>query len=178
MGADGVFVHLAEQYYMKNKAYWLDSTQNAKIQEKALRLKPLLIGKIAPNISMYDLKSQPISLHDVKSKYTAVYFWDPDCGHCQKVTPVLKNKSDTLKTKGLTVFGVCMEPDPVKVKTNVEKYKIENWTNVNDPYNTSGYRKFYDISSTPQLFLLNEKKEIIAKQITPEQLEEIINNLK
>lgn len=178
MGADGVFVHLAEEYYMKNKAYWLDSAQNAKIKEKAMRQKPLLIGKIAPNISMYDMKTQPFNLHDVKSKFTAVYFWDPDCGHCQKVTPVLKNKADTLAVKGLKVFGVCMEADQAKVKTNIEKYKIESWINVNDPYNTSGFRSFYDISSTPQLFLLNEKKEIIAKQITPEQLEEIINSFK
>ncbi len=174
MGADGVFVHLSEKYYMKDKAYWLDSSQVAKIKEKAMKLKPILIGKIAPNITVQNMKGEYISLHDVQSKFTVVYFWDPECGHCQKVTPALKLAIDTLASKGVKVFGVCTEPEAEKVKKAVEKYSLQSWINVIDPYNTSGFRKFYDIVSTPQMYLLNDKKEIIAKQISTEQLSEII----
>ena len=50
MGMDAVFVHMAEEYYMKGEAFWVDSTNLAKITERAKTLSPLLLGKVAPNI--------------------------------------------------------------------------------------------------------------------------------
>src|SRR6185437_2319907 len=48
MGMDAVFVHMVEKYYMTKKAYWVDSATNMKIIERALILKPLMLGQPAP----------------------------------------------------------------------------------------------------------------------------------
>ena len=70
VGMDAVYVHLAEKYYGSGQAPWVDSTQLAKIVENAVALKPILIGKLAPNIKMQLRDGSPITLHDVKSPYT------------------------------------------------------------------------------------------------------------
>ena len=65
-------------------------------------------------------------------------------------------------------------------KEDWENYINENaytdWINVYDPYNFTGFRKHYDIYSTPVAYLLNDKKEIIAKRVDIEVLEEILND--
>lgn len=55
VGMDAVYVHIAEEYYAKGDRADIDSTQLAKIVENAAKIKPLLIGKIAPNITMKKL---------------------------------------------------------------------------------------------------------------------------
>src|SRR5690606_33392041 len=76
MGMDAVFVHLAKNYYLKDKAPWVDQKQINKLDERVKALEPLLIGKKAPNIIAKDTAQEEIvTLYDVKSKYTIVYIW-------------------------------------------------------------------------------------------------------
>jgi peroxiredoxin len=173
MGMDAVFVHMVENYYMTGKAFWVDATQLEKIAERAMTLKPILIGKIAPNLLMRDLKNTIVPMHGIKAKYTILYFWDPDCGHCKKVTPLVRDIYRQYKSKGVNAYAVCMEVDSDKMKKFIEEKELD-WINVYDPYHQTNFRKHYDINSTPVLYLLNEKKEIIAKRIDAEQLKEIL----
>lgn len=170
MGMDAIFVHLVDQYYVTNKAYWVDSTTNQKIIHKALTLKPLLMGKPAPPIIMQDTTDRNIALYDIKSKYTVVAFWDPDCGHCQKIIPKLKEEYDkTLKSKGVAVFSVDIEDADDKWKKFI-KEKDLNFINVHDKYKQYFFRELYDVYSTPVIYLLDEQKRIKAKRIDVEEI--------
>ena len=57
----------------------------------------------------------------------------------------------------------------------INKHKLD-WLNVNDPNYYVSFKQLYDIYSTPVIYILNEKKEIIAKRIGVEQVDEIIGN--
>ncbi|HEY4800413.1 MAG TPA: redoxin domain-containing protein, partial [Bacteroidia bacterium] len=134
MGMDAVFVHEVEKYYMTNKAYWVDSVQVQKIIHRGLTLKPLLLEKPAPPVVMQDSSDKNFSLYEVKSKYTVLIFWDPDCGHCQKIVPKLKEVYDkSLQAKGITVYSVDIEDDATKWKKFIKEKKL-NWINVHDKY--------------------------------------------
>lgn len=173
MGMDAVFVHMAENYYTKELAYWADETQIYKIQERAKVLKPILIGKKARNLVLEDNKGVMRSLYDIKSKFTVLYFWDPDCGHCKKITPKLKALYDSDKSKGVEVFAVCTEVEEEKWKNYINENNLE-WINVADLKVTNNFRHEFDISSTPQIFLLDDTKTIIAKRIEVETLQDIL----
>ncbi|WMJ73085.1 thioredoxin-like domain-containing protein [Cytophagaceae bacterium ABcell3] len=175
MGADKVFVHLADKYYKTNQAYWLDSAQTARIVDKAKKLKPILIGKKAPELKMRDINGNIKSLHGVDKKYTIIYFYDPNCGHCKKVTPKLRDLRTRLKDK-IETFAVCLDPDEEQWKKYIEDNKLD-WINVTDPYNQTNFRKTYDINSTPIIYLLDENKEIVAKRIDVEQLGDLLDRL-
>ena len=174
MGMDAVFVHMVENYYMTGQAHWVNEEQLQKISERAMALKPLLINKVAPDINMFKPDNSRLSLHNVDAKFTVVYFWDSECGHCKRQTPVLKDFYQRMNPRGVEIFAVNTEADRNKWLSYVEKNNLE-WINVNDPANRSGFRDKYDIWATPLIFLLDEDKRIIAKRITIDQMEEIIN---
>ncbi|NNM16036.1 MAG: DUF5106 domain-containing protein, partial [Bacteroidia bacterium] len=169
MGMDAVFVHMVENYYTKEKAFWVDETTLFKIRDRAKVLKPILLGKVCPNIVLTDSTGEYHSLHNVKKEYTIVYFWDPDCSHCKTVTPILKdvygrNRAD------IEVFAVCVEIEIDKWKKYIKENELD-WINVADPNLRNNFRHDFDISTTPQIFVLDKDKKIIAKRLDVEQVE-------
>ena len=173
MGMDAVFVHMVEKYYMSGEAFWVEPDNLRRISERAMRLKPLLIGEVAPDITMYLPDREPISLHDIEAEYIVVYFWDSECGHCKRVTPELHQLYERKKEEGFRVFAVNIEADRNLWLQAVAQYGLE-WINVNDPANRSGFRDKYDIYATPLIFLLDRDKKIMAKRISVEQVEDIM----
>lgn len=179
MGMDAVFVHMVEKYYVTKQTPWVDSTQLAKITNRAYTLKPLLLGKKAPPITMLDTAGTSVSLYNVKASYTIVIFWDHGCGHCKKEVPklaeVYKNK---LKAKGIKVFAIETEDKPADWKKFINEHKLD-WINVHQPdaYQRAVTKKIYDIYSTPVIYVLDENKIIKAKRIDSEQISDFIDAL-
>ena len=58
----------------------------------------------------------------------------------------------------------------------VNEHGIDDWINCWSPY-SNDFRAIYNLQSYPQLFIFDRDKKIVAKRITPEQAEKIINNL-
>lgn len=190
MGMDAVFVHMANEYYCNGQAWWVDSAGIAKICERAKTLEPLLIGKVASNIILPDTAGIWHNLHQLKADYTVLYFWSPTCGHCKKVTPELEKFYQENKSKRIEVFGVCTELDNKEMKEFIKAKKL-TFINVSDTpeinknaydylhlttVNSLNFRSIYDIFSTPQVYVLDSEKRIIAKRIGVEQLQEFIEN--
>ncbi len=188
VGMDGIYVALGKKYYCTApvQADWVEADVLESICKDVKALEPLLVGKIAPNIKMYRIKddkkaealteSDAISLHDVKSPYTILVFWDTECSHCQKSMPVIHDFYKKYKSQGIEVFAVCTpiyENYDRCWKMIQEKGWID-WINVGDPYIRSKYKIIYDIRSTPQFYFLDKDKRILTKKISAEQLEEVI----
>ena len=173
MGMDAVFVYMAKKYYTKEKAYWVDEASLFKIQDRAAQLDPILLGKKVRNLVLEDSSGVFQSLYSLNSKYTILFFFDPDCGHCKKSTPVLKELYDKVKSKGVEVYAICTEVEMEKWKKFIREYKLE-WINVADPQLHNNFRHEFDISTTPQIFLLDKDKKILAKKIDAETLDKII----
>jgi thiol-disulfide isomerase/thioredoxin len=175
MGMDAVFVHIAEKYYLSSEVDWINDNIREKIQERVADLKPNLIGKVAPNLKLMDINSKPQELHAIKSKITVVYFWEPACSHCKKVTPVLNGYYKKYKDKGLEVYAVYTQGEQDKWKEYIKNNEL-NWINVWDPTRQSLYHRLYDIYSTPIIYVLDKDKKIIAKRIPVESLERFLED--
>lgn len=181
MGFDAIFVHEALTYYKSKQAYWVDEKQNKKIVERATQLDSILIGKIAPNLIMQDTlvgltpDFNTYSLLSIKSKYTIVYFWDPDCGHCQKETPKLVEFYKKIQSKHqVQVYAVGCVSELEPWRKYIREKKLP-WINVVDAFNKNHYKHIYDIYSTPVIYILDEHKKIIAKRIETEQIEDFLD---
>ncbi len=179
MGMDAVFVHMVEKYYSTHQAYWTDSTQLAKMEKRAYTLKPILIGKKAPPISMIDSTGKTVNLYDIKASYTIVVFWDEDCGHCQKEIPkLLELYVNKLKGMGVQVYAIATEDKQKAWKKFIQEHHL-NWINVHQPddYKRAVTKTIYDIISTPFIYVLDENKIIKAKHIDAEQVGDFIDFL-
>lgn len=176
MGMDAVFVHMAEKYYLTGKAYWINEDTENKIRDRYNTLNPLLMGKFSPTIVLQDTLGKDKMFTSIKSKYTVLFFWDPNCGHCQKETPKLAELYNKSKEKlKFEVYAVNTASDIPAWKNFIKTHKL-NWINVSNSRGESNYHKMYDIYSTPTMYILDENKKIIAKRLGVEQLEEFLTN--
>lgn len=176
MGMDAVFVYMAKNYYLNGKAYWVEDAQLDKVKERVDALEPCLIGKVARNVRMFKPDFTQVSLHDVKADFTIVYFWDPSCGHCKKVTPKLQEfYSKSSKELSIEVFAVYIEADTTEWFKFIREKDLK-WLNVADLTGVTNFRKYYDIYSTPVIYLLDKNKKIIGKRMDVEAIEEFIKN--
>ncbi len=179
VGMDAVYVHIADKYYATGQAPWTNEEQLKKIVENATELRPLLIGKIAPNLILQDRSGKNISLHGIESEYIVLYFWRYDCGHCKKTLPEMKAFYEKFKNKGVKLVSVCVKfteevPDCWKY---IDENEIGEWLNLVDPYHRSRFATIYSIKTTPQIYVLDKKKEILSKRIGAEQLEEVMDRI-
>ena len=194
MGMDAVFVHMVEKYYMTNKCSWVDSTQLSKIIERAEKISPNLIGKVAPEFIDYygkpfmkDPDGKAHALQSLKAKYTLLVFYGPTCGHCKKELPKIKNSLDSLIILGADIktYAVATEFDIDEWRKFIVDQQTQDWLNVADisfdnegnPLANSDWRDKYDIYSTPVIYLLDKEKRILAKRINNTQLVEIITRI-
>lgn len=174
MGMDEVFVNLYDTYFATGEMdYWANSQLKNNLKERADQLRLSMIGKKGPNLVMLDDKLESRSLYDIKNKYTLIYFYDPDCGHCKKETPKLKKFYDETQFD-VEVFAVSADTSMVKMQNYIKELDLK-WVSVNGPRTYVGpYSKLYDAQTTPTLYILDEKKKIIAKKIPAERLEEFL----
>lgn len=174
MGFDAVFVHMVDEVYAKNEAFWMDSTQLDKIVKRANDIRPTLLGNKATNLTMVDTANRIVNLYSVKAPVTLLYFWASDCGHCKKETPKVVEVYNKYKKHGVKVFSINTKRDVSEWKKFIKEKEIEDWINVYDPTGQSRFHDFYDIYSTPVLYILDKDKKIVAKRIDSEGLDQFL----
>jgi thiol-disulfide isomerase/thioredoxin len=164
VGLDGVFLHLAENYYLKD-AVWLDSTQRAKFQERVAILKPLETGRVVPSLILSDSLGVEYNVMSGKAKYTILYFYSPDCGHCKDHAPELVKYNDEHLSKGIEILNIEVDHNLEKMKKFVNTYKTGKMRNLWDSKNRYYFRNYFDVYSTPTSYILDSQKRIIGKRI-------------
>ncbi|MDA3816089.1 MAG: redoxin domain-containing protein [Prolixibacteraceae bacterium] len=178
MGMDALFVAIADEVYLKGKAFWADSTTIQKIAEEAYLTRPNLIGKKAPELVMETPDGEYLSLHGLQADYTILIFYEYDCGHCKTEVPALYN--DVFMkylNNNIEVLAVNMNNDKEKWEQFIEDKEIGGWNNVWDPQHNTKFRFKYNVKMTPMIYLLDEDKKIVAKKIDKETLIRFIDSL-
>lgn len=196
MCMDRAFVHMIDTYYKTGMVDWLEDEKLAEIIQASDDKKPTLCGEIAPNVILPDTTEQNwINLHQIESPYTIVAIWESSCGHCKKEMPKLKEVFNTWKDS-LTVFAIGNDHENADWIEFIRDKELDGWIHVSDNpqistpdsartliYNrittleSLNFRASYNIKSTPQIFLLDENKEIIAKQLSADQVDDFMKHL-
>ena len=196
MCMDKVFVGMVERYYRNGKVDWLNADQMKKITERADELRYTLCGEPVPNIILPDESlTNWVSLYDIKAKYTIIAIWEANCGHCKKEMPKLMDLYREWKPRGLEVFAIGNDFETEPWLKFLKDKKLD-WINVSDnpainatdsatkliyagitTLPSLNFRTTFDVFSTPKVFLLDADKKIIAKQLSAEQIGELLKNL-
>ena len=185
MGQDAVFVHLFEAYHSKGVSSWLSEKQKTIISNRAYMLMANLIGEQAANLEMTDSAGKAMSLYEVNAPYIIVCFWDPTCSHCKVEVPELDSLYHAKWEKeGVKIFGVLTDSKVFdQWKEFMSKNNLHSWINV---YQTDeqkkaaegnkkpSFKQLYDVTQTPTLYLLDKDKKIIAKKLTIEQMNDVL----
>ncbi|TAF49282.1 MAG: TlpA family protein disulfide reductase, partial [Sphingobacteriia bacterium] len=186
MGQDKVFVSLYENFYAKGDTLLLSPSSRKTITERAYSLMANQLGNPAPPLNLTDTLGKTKGLYDMAAAYTLVVFYDPNCGHCKEELPRLdsiyraKWAAQNLKVYTVNIYENEL---PAWKKFIAEKNLSSDWVHV---YQTAAarqaeekaglpnYRQLYDIFKTPTVFLLDKDKRILAKGLTIEQFDGLL----
>jgi thiol-disulfide isomerase/thioredoxin len=186
MWEDAVFVHLYEKYFAQKTYPWLTEKGMKTIQDRAYNLMANILGNAAPDIDLPDTTGKNITLYNLNSPYTVVVIWDPTCGHCKEIVPKVDSLYESKwKAQGVKVFALAKETDGNKNDwlNFIRQHHLGEWANVyyskadeKSRVNAGipGYSQLYDVLSFPTLYLLDKDKRIIAKKLSFEQINDIL----
>jgi len=206
MGMDKVFIMMADRYYCKKDeqgnslAHWMKKDKLKTLCERVETQKNLVIGSVAPNIKLRDTTDKNWKdFYSLNSEYTILYFWDPNCGHCKKITPKLQTLYERkFRNRNIEIFAVGkaigkefkewkefikknnLEFINVAVTDNLFKEASKDARQFVPKYTTLkslNYQQTYDIYATPKVFVLDKDNRIIAKSLSVSQLEDLMDRL-
>jgi len=194
---ENIWVHIVDKWYIPFASWSTEDFLEKRKKDVADR-KPNLIGNLAPPIEMLMVLPSEhfkaaamdtaikFDVHagreiqdfrrELKSKYTAIYFWDYNCGHCRTGIQEMYKVWEELKDKGLQVIALqAIGSREAKGKwiDMINEYDMFGWINAWSPYSYK-YTEYYNLTSFPVMYLLDEENRIILKKITAEQLKDII----
>ena len=175
MDGEAVYSHIILKYFTKERAFWSDSAEIKGLRDQANNMRFSLIGMKGKDVWGTDKAGVRRSLYQNKAAATILFIYNPDCEHCQEQTPKLRQVYDQYKSRGVEVFAIASQTDEAKWKAFGPKYGV-NWTDVRDPNFQSNYHIKYYIDITPEIYVLNKEYIIVAKNLKPDQLPEILDN--
>jgi len=169
MGFDKVFVHLVDNYFSKEDIQNTTPSILNSLQERADKLRPILLDMPAPDLLLIDSIGSIQSFRSITNKYTVILFWDSECGICGKEITELQKIYDNPEYD-VEVFAVNVNSDLEMWKKAVREKKVPG-INVNGTRSaTEDFHDLYDIYGTPVIYVLNSEKRIIAKRIGADKI--------
>ena len=185
MGQDAVFVHLFEKFINTGQADFFTEKYRKFVNDRAYSLMANLIGQPAPKLEMTDTLNTPQSLYNIKASFVVLCFWDPTCSHCKEMVPKLDSIYQAKWQKeGVKIVGIMVDGGKDNWTKYIRDHNLKDWIHVYETKeqhdisvanNQPGYKQLYDVYQTPTLFLLDKDKRIIAKKLTYQQFDEVID---
>lgn len=134
----------------------------------------VLIGAMAPNFTLPDLKSQngkSISLADFKGQAVVLNFWSSTCAPCNDEAPLLETQWQRVKNQGVIFLGIDVE-DTANAGLSFIQQHGATYRNVID---TNGDTLVnYGVTYTPETIFINRAGKVVSAvrmEITSQQLQ-------
>jgi peroxiredoxin len=173
MGGEAVYVHMIQNYWTPELAFWSNPQEIKGLRNDANYIATSLLGKKGMDVNAPNINGQYESIYELEAPIVVVWIYTTTCEHCQKYTPDMLRVYREWKSKGVDVYAICTDDQLDEWKKFVNKYGIQEWHNVADPARESQYELKYHIDITPEAYVLNKDRIIIAKNLKPDQLPEV-----
>ena len=181
MGAEGVSVYIADNYFLNKRLKWPSEETYPTLYAFAEFNRQSLLGMQAPELTLESLEGGMVNVRDYNGGYKVLYFYEDACSTCMKQTPLLvsllKEYSDGAP---LSFYAVYTQSD----RSAWAKYAITNFGSINnplvqvynlwDPEGVSEFHKKYSVLSTPSLLLLDADNRIVGRKLDATALGQLL----
>ncbi len=171
MNGEAVYVYLIDKYVTPELAFWDKAENIEKLRKKINEMKASLLGRKGPDVRAQDINGEFKSIYEKTAPIIVVFMFSPDCEHCQEQAPEIQRLYEKWKTQGVDFYGIAVNTTEPEWREFVKKSGF-TFTNVFDPTNRAIYAKYY-VDITPELYILNKDRIIVAKNLVAGQLEKI-----
>ncbi|MBP1612581.1 MAG: thiol:disulfide interchange protein [Bacteroidetes bacterium] len=149
------------------------------LKAKLDALTTTAIGCKFTDIEMNDPEGKPFKLSTIveKNKITMIDFWASWCGPCRAEIPNVIKAYESYKAKGFEIVGVSFDNNGEAWRKSIKSLGM-TWPQMSD---LQGWKSkggaAYDITSIPATVLINQKGEIVAKNLRGEELSKKLEEL-
>lgn len=170
-----------DEYYIPVLDYIMSSERTNENEKAAAGFKMNMlmknrIGNKASNFNYISASGTKNELYDIKSNYTIIIFYNPDCHSCKTTINYLK-ESDffnyNLRNNQLNILAFSPEGDPQILKEHKGEIP-DNWINGYDKDMTVIINNLYDLRAYPEIYLLDKNKNVILKNVKIDKVEEYL----
>ncbi|WP_146104907.1 peroxiredoxin family protein [Polaribacter gangjinensis] len=131
-------------------------------------------GNIAADIifdksNFVNSKTTLTKLSDIKSPYTVIVFGGSWCPKCTEELPSISKNYDKWKSKGVEVIFIALEEDKKAFADFSATFPFPSYSDLKKW--ESNIVKDYYVFSTPTMFLLDNKREIILRPNSVNQMD-------
>jgi thiol-disulfide isomerase/thioredoxin len=135
------------------------------------------VGAPAPTLSGTDLTGAPLDITALKGAWVYVDFWATWCGPCMNELPSVVNLHQSLQSRqDFRVLSVSLDESPAlgTVQNTAKNFGI-NYPVI---FDGQGWRsplaQTWGITAIPATFLINPAGEIVARDVPPSAVEQLI----
>jgi thiol-disulfide isomerase/thioredoxin len=135
-----------------------------------------MIGKPV-DLQFTAMDGSAVDVRALRGNIVLVDFWASWCPDCIRDLPAVRRTYQKYKDKGFTVIGISLDKDEQALSNFVAK-KLIPWPQYFDgrgwenPYATK-----YGVRAIPEMWLINQRGEVVSTDISAEQLDQRIQQL-
>ena len=130
-----------------------------------------------PDINLPDVNGKDISLNSLKSKLIVLDFGLITAKESQEYIDQMKSVYNKFKNRGVEIYMVCLDKNKFLWEDVIKTNKI-NWICVWDQGALqSRAASTWNVKSVPANYIINQKKEIVGKNLYGSRLEDRLNDL-
>jgi thiol-disulfide isomerase/thioredoxin len=150
--------------------------QNLAGLAKARLLKAKMIGKPV-DLQFTTLDGSAFDMKALRGKVVLVDFWASWCPDCIREMPAVRKTYQKYKDKGFAIVGISFDQDVQALSGFVAK-KLIPWPQYFDGRGwESELAVKYDVRAIPEMWLINQRGEVVRTDITVEELDRTIDQL-
>ncbi len=151
-----------------------ETEEMIEVRKEAEDNERFMKGVKAPDFTQADTSGTAVALSSLQGKYVLIDFWASWCKPCRAQNPSLVRLYKKYKDNGFTILGVSLDSKKEAWLKAIHDDKLE-WPQVSDlKFWSNAVAKQYKIFSVPQNYLLDSLGVIIAKNLSEEDLDQVL----
>jgi len=167
-----------EEFYIPVLNYTINSdyTNNTEKATARYYLKMVTrnrIGHKATDITYTKISGEKDSLYNIKSDYTVLIFYNPECHSCGVTMKRIKDSeffNKGLQDGTIQILAFLPENDPQILEKHKEEIP-DSWLNGYDEEILVLRKGLYDLRAFPEIYLLDKDKNVLLKNVKIEEVE-------